>query len=93
MLHALRVRMALAGLKRRDWPFPGRIGIRERDWRGIEEIHVFDRWCYQGMAAGAVELSELQRCTARFDPDLYRLLVGFLERPVYGAELLTLDKP
>jgi DNA polymerase-3 subunit epsilon len=92
VLHALRVRVALAGLKRRDWPFPGRIGIRERDWRGIEEIHVFDRWCYQGMAPGAVELSELQRRSAAFDPDLYRLLVGFLERPVYGAELLTLDK-
>ncbi len=91
--HALRARVALAGLKRRDWPFPGRIGIRERDWRGIEEIHVFDRWCYLGTAMGAVELSEFQRRTARFDPDLYRLMVGFLERPVYGAELLTLDKP
>ena len=92
VLHALRVRMALAGQKRRDWPFPGRIGIRERDWRGVEEIHVFDHWCYQGMASGAVELSEFQRRTAEFDPDLYRVLVGFLDRPVYGAELLTLDK-
>ncbi|MGE0030331.1 MAG: exonuclease domain-containing protein [Steroidobacteraceae bacterium] len=92
VLHALRVRMALAGQKRRDWPFPGRIGIRERDWRGIEEIHIFDRWCYQGMASGAVELSEFQRRAAEFDPDLYRVLVGFLERPMYGAELLTLDK-
>jgi DNA polymerase III subunit epsilon len=91
VLHALRVRMALARLKRRDWPFPGRIGIRERDWRGIEEIHVFDRWCYQGMASSAVELSGFQQPTAEFDPDLYRVLVGFLERPVYGAELLTLD--
>ena len=47
-LHAVRVRLALSGLKRRDWPFPGRIGIRERDWRGVEETHVFDRWCYAG---------------------------------------------
>jgi len=92
VLHALRARMALAGLKRRDWPFPGRIGIRERDWRGIEEIHIFDRWCYQGMVSSAVELSEFQRRSESFDPDLYRVLVGFLERPVYGAELLTLDK-
>ena len=93
VLHALRVRLALSGLKRRDWPFPGRIGIRERDWRGFEEIHIFDRWCYLGMATGAVELSEFQRRSTQFDPDLYRLLVGFLERPMYGAELLTLDKP
>ena len=92
VLHALRVRIALAGLKRRDWPFPGRIGIRERDWRGVEEVHVFDHWCYQGMASSAVELAEFQRSSQAFDPDLYRVLVGFLERPVYGAELLTLDK-
>jgi DNA polymerase-3 subunit epsilon len=91
VLHALRVRLALSGLKRRGWPFPGRIGIRERDWRGIEEVHVFDHWCYLGMAQSAVELSEFQRRPAAFDPDLYRLLVGFIERPVYGAELLTLD--
>ncbi len=73
-LHAVRVRLALSGLKRRDWPFPGCIGIRERDWRGVEEMHVFDRWCYQG---------------EEFDPDLYRILAGFLDRPVYGADLLT----
>jgi DNA polymerase III subunit epsilon len=73
-LHAVRVRLALSGLKRRDWPFPGRIGIRERDWRGVEETHVFDRWCYEG---------------EDFDPDIYRILAGFLDRPAYGAELLT----
>ncbi len=73
-LHAVRVRLALACLKRREWPFPGRIGIRERDWRGVEETHVFDRWCYEG---------------EDFDPDIYRILTGFLDRPAYGAELLT----
>ncbi len=76
-LHAVRVRLALAGLKRREWPFAGPIGVRERDRRGVEEIHVFDRWCYQG---------------EEFDLDLYRILAGFLDRPVYGAELLTLDR-
>jgi DNA polymerase-3 subunit epsilon len=73
-LHAVRVRLALSGLKRRDWPFPGRIGIRERDWRGVEETLVFDRWCYDG---------------EDFDPDIYRILTGFLDRPARGAELLT----
>jgi DNA polymerase III subunit epsilon len=73
-LHEVRVRLALSGLKRRDWPFPGRIGIRERDWRGIEETHVFDRWCFEG---------------EDFDPDIYRILTGFLDRPARGAELLT----
>jgi DNA polymerase-3 subunit epsilon len=72
-LHAVRVKLALARLKRRDWPFPGRIGIRERDWRGVEETHVFDRWCLAGEP---------------FDLDVYRILTGFLDRPVRGAEIV-----
>ncbi len=72
-LHALRTRLALSGLKRREWPFAGPIGIRERDWRGIEETHVFDRWCYNDEP---------------FDPDIYRILTGFLDRPIRGAQLL-----
>ncbi len=89
-MHALRVRLALAGLKRREWPFQGAIGIRERDWRGIEEIHVFDRWRYIGVAAGGVEPEGFQCRPESFDADLYRILVGFLERPTRGAELLDL---
>ncbi len=77
VVHALRVRTALSGLKRRDWPFPGPIGIRERDWRGIEETHVFDQWCLRGKP---------------FDPDIYRILIGFLERPLRGSELMQLDE-
>jgi DNA polymerase-3 subunit epsilon len=91
-LHAVRARLALAGLRRRDWPFAGRIGIRERDWRGIEEVHVFDQWCYLGMAQGTVEPEAFEHRRGIFDPDLYRILAGFLERPLYGAELLTLDR-
>jgi DNA polymerase-3 subunit epsilon len=72
-LHAVRAKLALAGLRRRDWPFPGPIGIRERDWRGVEETHVFDRWCHAGEP---------------FDPDVYRILTGFLDRPTRGAEIV-----
>ena len=73
LLHAVRTRLALAGLKRREWPFAGPIGIRERDWRGVEETHVFDRWCH---------------ADEPFDPDIYRILAGFLDRPLRGARLL-----
>ena len=73
-LHAVRARLALSGLKRREWPFAGPVGIRERDWRGVEETHVFDRWCYEGEP---------------FDLDLYRILTGFLDRPLRGAELVA----
>lgn len=72
-LHAVRARLALAGLRRRDWPFEGRIGIRERDWRGIEETRWFDKWCEVGQP---------------FDPDVYRILRGFFERPLRGAEIV-----
>jgi DNA polymerase-3 subunit epsilon len=72
-LHAVRARLALAGLKRREWPFEGPIGIRERDWRGVEQTHVFDRWCY---------------ADEPFDADVYRILAGFLDRGLRGAELL-----
>jgi DNA polymerase-3 subunit epsilon len=72
-LHAVRAKLALAGLKRRDWPFPGPIGIRERDWRGHEETHVFDRWCH---------------ADEPFDLDVYRILTGFLDRPVRGAQIV-----
>jgi len=89
-VHALRVRLALSGLKRRDWPFPGPIGIRERDWRGIEETYVFDRWCFLGRTLGVDDSSGLQHGAGGFDADIYRILLGFLERPVRGAELLQL---
>ena len=77
-LHAVRTRLALAGLKRREWPFAGPIGIRERDWRGVEETHVFDRWCH---------------ADEPFDLDIYRILTGFLDRPLRGARLLKPGEP
>lgn len=77
VLHALRVRTALAGLKRREWPFAGPIAIRERSWSGAEDVRVFDQWRLEGHP---------------FDADIYRILAGFLERPVPGAELLTLPR-
>jgi DNA polymerase III subunit epsilon len=72
-LHAVRARLAFAGLKRREWPFAGPIGVRERDWRGVEETHVFDRWCH---------------ADEPFDLDIYRILTAFLDRPLRGARLL-----
>lgn len=91
-MHALRVRLALAGLKRRDWPFPGRIGIRERDWRGIEETQIFNQWCYLGTMTGADEPEPADPDRYVFDPDIYRILQGYLGQPAAGAELLLLDR-
>jgi DNA polymerase-3 subunit epsilon len=76
-VHALRARIALAGLRRREWPFAGPVAIRERHWSGAEDIHVFDQWRLEGQP---------------FDVDVYRILAGFLERPVPGAEILPLSR-
>ena len=93
LVHAIRVRLAFSRLKRRDWPFEGPIGIRERDWSGAEEVQVFDRWCYLGTVQGAVEPEGFQWRPEKFDPDIYRILLGYLERPLRGAELVHFGMP
>jgi len=88
-LHAARVRLALARIKLRSWPFGGRIGIVERDWRGTEEIHVFDRWRYLG-TAGSLDALDGLSAESGFDLDCYRILCRFLERPPPRARLVEL---
>src|SRR6185436_5661896 len=44
-VHNLRLATALAPWRVADWPWPGRVAIRERHPDGrFEEAHVFDRW-------------------------------------------------
>jgi DNA polymerase-3 subunit epsilon len=78
-LHAVRVQMALASLKLKAWPFPGRVALRERSAFGAEVLHVLDRWRYIGTAYGEEELAALaKRATpSAFDPQLYKLLVRY----------------
>ena len=91
-LHATRVRLALARHKLRDWPFAGRIAIRERDWRGLEELHVFDRWRHLGTVTRADAFEGLPGAAeVGFDPDTYRILRRFLDRATRKATVLALD--
>jgi len=91
-LHATRVKLALARHKLRDWPFAGRIAIRERDWRGLEELHVFDRWRHLGTVSGEDTLRELPVAgDVGFDPDTYRILRSFLDHVPRQAAVLSLD--
>ena len=75
--HDLRLKTALAVLKLRAWPFPGRIAIRERD-----EWHLFETWCYLGTAKSEADLHEAAqtRFDAAFDLDTYRILRRELEK-------------
>jgi DNA polymerase-3 subunit epsilon len=78
MLHGARVQMALAALKLKRWPFPGRIALREAAC-GREELHVLEHWAYLGSARSEDELTSLSaREPPPFNADVYKLLVRYL---------------
>jgi DNA polymerase-3 subunit epsilon len=88
--HDLRLKTALAVLKLRAWPFPGRIAIRERD-----EWHLFETWCYLGTAKSETDLHEAAqtRFDAAFDLDTYRILRRELEKRAGSMDIVRLDTP
>jgi DNA polymerase III subunit epsilon len=85
ILHRMRLQLALASLKIKSWPFPGRIGLREGGGRGGGrgavhsdahggapggEIHVLDHWTYLGTARSEEELAALSTREAGFAFDV-----------------------
>jgi len=88
--HALRTAEAIARLRLPDWPFRGRVGVREADARrAITEIHVLDCWRYLGTARTEEELEALVLAPELppFDLDIYRVLTRHLAR----AHVTVLD--
>jgi DNA polymerase-3 subunit epsilon len=82
-LHDARLRLALASLRLRSWPFAGPVGIRERVAEGPGTLlHVIDRWQHLGTARDETEVGELLRSSGEraFDPDSYRIVARCLER-------------
>jgi DNA polymerase-3 subunit epsilon len=81
LLHDMRLQLALSALKLKAWPFPGRIALRERDFRSTE-MHVVDRWAYLGTARSDEELAALRApaAGAGFDAGVYRILVRYLAK-------------
>ena len=82
-VHNLRLATALAPWRVADWPFAGRVAIRERHPDGtLEEAHVFDRWWHIGTARDADELAALAgtRTTIEFDPDIYKIVQAFTRK-------------
>jgi DNA polymerase-3 subunit epsilon len=80
ILHAVRAQMALASLKFKAWPFPGRVALIERGAMGSVDSHVLDHWTYLGTARCDEELASLARRAASpaFDAQVYRILVRYL---------------
>lgn len=82
-LHDTRLRLALASLRLKPWPFPGAIGIRERGAPGEGGVlHVIDQWRHLGTAADEGEVAALleRAAGAPFDADGYRIIARCLER-------------
>jgi DNA polymerase-3 subunit epsilon len=89
-LHDTRVRLALASLRLKPWPYRGRILVAERDWRGQEDLHVLEGWRYLGTVREPDEAAGLARDAVPFDPDVYRILKRFLSAPD-AARIVELD--
>ena len=82
-LHDARLRLALASLRLKPWPFAGAIGIRERGAPGEGGVlHVIDRWRHLGTASDEAEVAAIleRESGAAFDPDGYRIIARCLER-------------
>jgi DNA polymerase III subunit epsilon len=90
-LHAARAQLAFAPQRLKPWPFRGRLAVCERDWRGEQELHVFDQWRYLGTVRDEDSLAALDRPAGGFDIDTYRILERFLRKPAPRTRLVELD--
>jgi DNA polymerase-3 subunit epsilon len=83
-IHYVRLRQALMSLRLKTWPFQGRVGFKEQSGK-LSQIHVFDEWCYLGVAEDDVQLDELLQLRSSqmvFDLDTYKLLTKVLGKPM-----------
>jgi DNA polymerase III subunit epsilon len=81
--HNVRLVTALAPWRVADWPWPGRVVIRESHAEGKwQEAHVFERWCHLGTARSDDELQGLVEARAEidFDPDIYRIVKDYVTK-------------
>lgn len=79
--HAARVRAALAPLRVMPLPYPGPIAIVEKS-DGLRQRQLVDNWCYLGTRRPRGKVP------ARFDVDVYRILVKPLLQRILTIEQL-----
>lgn len=90
-LHSARLMAALAKLKVSTWPYPGAIGIVERDdFTGQEAVHVVEGWRHLGTARDEAELAEILAAgaTVSFDMDTYKLIKAHLKKASTAVRVL-----
>jgi excinuclease Cho len=76
-VHRERLFTSLLALRVECWPYPGAVGLVERD-EELTQIHVVNHWCYLGSAPNpeaARQLSQVASQVAEgFDADGYKIL-------------------
>ncbi len=93
-LHSARLMSAFARLRVDAWPYPGPIGIVERDeFLDREAVYLVDAWRHLGTARTESELEDLLGAPpeAEFDLDIYKLLKSQLAKR--GRAVRTLVWP
>jgi excinuclease Cho len=85
--HQDRLQAALQHLRVACWPYPGCVGLVERQGRQ-RQIHVIRNWCYLGSAPTRAAARTLDRVVHGFDADGYKILC----RPILtgAAEIVVL---
>jgi excinuclease Cho len=71
--HSQRLFTSLEGLGVACWPYPGAIGLTERNEDHCQ-IHVIRNWCYLGSVSDLAEARELDVMAVGFDADGYKIL-------------------
>lgn len=89
-LHSARIRLALAGLRLKPWPYRGRILVAERDWRGQEDLHLLSNWRYLATVHEPEAADGIDPDAVAFDADIYRILKRFFAATA-GARIVELD--
>lgn len=72
--HQARLLEGLLALRVQCWPYPGAVGLMERD-ESLTQIHVVSNWCYLGSAPTVTAARRLKKVAAGFDADGYKILV------------------
>ncbi len=89
--HRERLFTSLLALRVECWPYPGAVGLVERD-EALTQIHVVRHWCYLGSAPSVEAARQLSQTASQvvayFDADGYKILC----RPVLtrSVEVLPL---
>ena len=94
-MHDERMLTALAVLRVRAWPYRGPVLIREvHEGSERAETHLVDQWCLIGSASSESELGELLEgvmSRRRFDADIYRLLLRWMDAPARAVQVMEVS--